>query len=201
MIQTGQTSGKLVGKDFITAGIFSVLALIMFFVAAIANLMPQTYFAYSAVVMLLMAPVYLIFMAKVPKRWSIALFFVVPSLYLCLAGVEGIMAGATILGFAIVADIAVGRDRTSFKKLSLAYMIIAAALEIGTQVRLFLFTDDYLEQAVRIGLDPTYIDYLATNATFIMWGIFIVVTVVAALLGLFLGKRLASKQLEAAGIR
>ena len=200
MVQTGRTTDKLGGKDFITAGIFSVLALVMLLVAAVTNLLPQTYFAYSAVAMLVMAPVYLIFMAKVPKRWSITLFFVVPSLYLCLSGVEGIMAGAVILVFAAVADLVIGKDRTNFKKLSIAYLIIAAAFEIGTQVRLFLFTNDYLEQAVRIGLDQTYIDYLAANATFATWGIFIAVTVVAAFVGLFVGKRLAGRQLKTAGI-
>lgn len=201
VVQTGRASGKLVGKDFITAGIFSVLAFASMLVAAVTNMMPITYFAYSAVSMLIMASIYLVFMGKVPKRWSIPLFFLVPCLYLCLAGVEGIIAGATILAFAVVADLVIGRDRTSFKKLSIAYLVIAAAFEIGTQVRLFMFTDDYLQQAVRIGLDQSYIDYLAANATYATWGIWIVVTVVAALAGLFIGKRLARRQLEAAGVK
>lgn len=200
VVQTG-TSGKLVGKDFITAGIFSVLAFVSMLVAAVANITPTTYFAYAALSILLIAPIYLVFMGKVAKRWSIPLFFFVPCTYMCLGGVEGIMAGATILAFAVMADLVIGRNRTSFKKLTIAYLVIAAAFEIGAQVRLFMFTDDYLQQAVRIGLDQSYIDYLAANATYATWGICIIITVVAAVMGLLIGKRLARRQLKAAGIK
>lgn len=200
MVKTGQTTGKLIGRDFITAGIFSALALVTMMIASVANLVPQAYFAYSAVTMLFMGPVYLLYTSKVPKRWAIVLFCVMPALFLCLSGAEGIMAAITIIAFAVVADLIVGTDRLNFKKLAIAYAILAMALEIGTQVRLFLFTNDYLQNAVKNGLDQSYIDYLSQNATFTTWGIFIVITIAAAIAGLLIGKFLAKKQLEKAGI-
>ncbi|MGL6201893.1 MAG: MptD family putative ECF transporter S component [Lachnospiraceae bacterium] len=192
---------KLQAKDYINIGIFSAILMVMYLIASVTNLMPASYLFYSPATAFLGAIPYMIIMAKVPKRGAVILFSIVPLLYfLLLAGVEGVIVAAFIVVFSVFAEIILGNDRTSFKRLLISYLIYSCWNAVGGQFRLFVFTDSYLEYAESIGLAAPYVDYLRSHATTISWILIIAGSLLAALLGVLFSRAIFKKHLKKAGV-
>lgn len=192
---------KLQAKDYINIGIFSAILMVMYLIASVTNLMPASYLFYSPATAFLGAIPYMIITAKVPKKGAVILFSIVPLLYfLLLAGVEGMIVAAFILVFSVCADLILGNDRTSFKRLLISYLVYSCWNAVGGQFRLFVFTDSYLEYAEAIGLAESYVDYLRSHATTLSWVLIIAGSLFAALLGVLFSRAIFKKHLKKAGI-
>lgn len=191
---------KLMAKDFITLGIFSAISSVLMFICAITNMTPHTYLLYPVLYALVNGVIFILIMTKVPKKGAVVIFGIVPAICLAATGVEGMIVALSFIICAIVADLVIGKNRLNFKKILLGYLIYSCNLSIGGQFRLFVFTDDYLEWASKGGLNETYVESMRKIATFGNWAICIIATLVAALIGAYIGKALLKKHLERAGI-
>lgn len=192
---------KLQAKDFINIGIYSALLIVMYFFASFTNLAAVTYMLYSPITAILGAIPFMMAMVKVPKKGALILFSIVPILFfLVIAGFEGVVIASFIALFSLIGDFILGKSRTDFMRLSLTYVIFSSWNAIGGQFRLFLFTDSYLEWATGLGLSESYIAFLRQYATLWMWGIIILSSVIAAVIGMVISRHLFSKHFKKAGV-
>lgn len=190
---------KLNSKDYITLGIYSAISFVIMLVAGITNLSPYTYLLYPITYALFNGVIYLYIVTKIPKKGAIILMNIVPILYLACTGVQGIISAASILIFAVIAEIIVGSDRTNMKKIQLSYLVFTAWASIGGEYRFFLFSEGYFTEALKSGLDPAYVNTLRGFVDFKWWIGTILVTIVASFLGMKLGAAIVKKHLKKAG--
>ena len=196
-----ENADKLQVKDYINIGIFSAILMVLYLAASMTNLTPVTYLIYSPATAFVGAIPFLFITTKIPKKGTVLLFSVVPFLYfILLAGVEGMIVAAFLAVFAIIAELILRNDRKNFKKITLAYIVLAMWNAIGGQFRLFVTTDSYLEYAKNLGLSEIYIEYLRTHVNYLTWVIVIVGSILAALVGIYLSRLIFKKHLSKAGI-
>lgn len=191
---------KLKAKDFITLGIYNVLFVIAMLIAGITNLTPYTYLFYPFTGALFSGFIFLLAVAKVPKKGCIVLMSFVMILYLAATGVQGMISAASILIFAIIAEIILGSDRKNSKRIMTAYVVFTCWMSIGGEFRMFVFPDSYFAEALQSGLDPSYVEILRGMSSWGWWLISIAAGFVGAFLGILLAKSLMKKHLQRAGI-
>lgn len=191
---------KLKAKDFITLGIYNVLFVIVMLIAGITNLTPYTYLFYPFTGALFSGFIFLLAVAKVPKKGCIVLMSLVMIIYLAATGVQGMISAASILIFAIIAEIILGSDRKNSKRIMIAYVIFTCWMSVGGEFRMFVFPDSYFAEALQSGLDPSYVEILRGMSSWGWWLISIAAGLVGAFLGILLAKALMKKHLQRAGI-
>lgn len=191
---------KLKAKDFITLGIYNVLFVIVMLIAGITNLTPYTYLFYPFTGALFSGFIFLLAVAKVPKKGCIILMSLVMIIYLAATGVQGMISAASILIFAIIAEIILGSDRKNSKRIMIAYVVFTCWMSVGGEFRMFVFPDSYFAEALQSGLDPSYVEILRGMSSWGWWLISIAAGLVGAFLGILLAKALMKKHLQRAGI-
>jgi conserved hypothetical integral membrane protein TIGR02185 len=191
---------KLKAKDFITLGIYNVLFVIVMLIAGITNLTPYTYLFYPFTGALFSGFIFLLAVAKVPKKGCIVLMSLVMIIYLAATGVQGMISAASILIFAIIAEIILGSDRKNSKRIMIAYVVFTCWMSVGGEFRMFVFPDSYFAEALQSGLDPSYVEILRGMSSWGWWLISIAAGLVGAFLGILLAKALMKKHLQRAGI-
>lgn len=191
---------KLKAKDFITLGIYNVLFVIVMLIAGITNLTPYTYLFYTFTGALFSGFIFLLAVAKVPKKGCIVLMSLAMIIYLAATGVQGMISAASILIFAIIAEIILGSDRKNSKRIMIAYVIFTCWMSVGGEFRMFVFPDSYFAEALQSGLDPSYVEILRGMSSWGWWLISIAAGLVGAFLGILLAKALMKKHLQRAGI-
>lgn len=191
---------KLKAKDFITLGIYNVLFVIVMLIAGITNLTPYTYLFYPFTGALFSGFIFLLAVAKVPKRGCIVLMSLVMIIYLAATGVQGMISAISILIFAIIAEFILGSDRKNSKRIMIAYIVFTCWMSVGGEFRMFVFPDAYFAEALQSGLDPSYVEILRGMSSWGWWLISIAAGLVGAFLGILLAKALMKKHLQRAGI-
>lgn len=191
---------KLKAKDFITLGIYNVLFVIVMLIAGITNLTPYTYLFYPFTGALFSGFIFLLAVAKVPKRGCIVLMSLVMIIYLAATGVQGMISAISILIFAIIAEFILGSDRKNSKRIMIAYIVFTCWMSVGGEFRMFVFPDAYFAEALQSGLDPSYVEILRGMSSWGWWLISIAAGLVGAFLGILLAKVLMKKHLQRAGI-
>lgn len=191
---------KMEGKDYITCGIFSAISLVVLMVAAVANITPYTALLYTSVYALLNGVVFLLLNAKVPKRGMIVLFSIVPILFFMVRGWENMLVALSMLVFALLAELIIGKDRLNMKRITIAYVVYTAFLSIGGSAGMFLNTDVYCDNALSRGVSPDMVEALRGLLNYGTWAIMIAATAVASVLGIYLGRSLLKKHLKKAGL-
>ena len=198
-MQTMMKQGLSV-KDLVTVGIFTALFLVFALVGGI-------FFAPNPVLTFYMpvgsaplcGPVYLLLLAKVPKRWAVTILGAILCLVWFVTGMHWAMAlGYLIAG--ILADLTAGtggyRSRT---RNALSYLLLSLG---GTGSYLVFFADPegWASTMLGNGTEQSYIDTMRMTGTTGILLAMLLGTVLAAALSTFVGGRMLKKQFEKAGI-
>ena len=148
---------------------------------------------------LLCGPVYLLLLAKVPKRWAVTILGAILCLVWFVTGMHWAMAlGYLIAG--ILADLTAGtggyRSRT---RNALSYLLLSLG---GTGSYLVFFADPegWASTMLGNGTEQSYIDTMRMTGTTGILLAMLLGTVLAAALSTFVGGRMLKKQFEKAGI-
>ena len=196
-MQTTMKQGLSV-KDLVTVGIFTALFLVFALVGGIffaPNPVLTFYMPVGSA--LLCGPVYLLLLAKVPKRWAVTI------LGACLVWFVTGMHWAMALGYliaGILADLTAGtggyRSRT---RNALSYLLLSLG---GTGSYLVFFADPegWASTMLGNGTEQSYIDTMRMTGTTGILLAMLLGTVLAAALSAFVGGRMLKKQFEKAGI-
>ena len=172
-------NNKLQGKDLITIGIYTALYIVAIFVASVANVTPLTFMFYPAISSLLGAVFFVMLATKVQKFGAVIIWVVVA---------------------AIIAQVILSKSGYKSMKAITGSYILISVFSIGGYAQLFLFTDQYLEEAARRGLSDAFVSGLESYSTIGFLLIMIVVTAICALLGCLFAKTVLKMHLLKAGV-
>ena len=187
-------------RDLILIGVFAVLLLMCAMVTGGPLAATPTltfYFPIGASV--LAGPVFMLFLAKVPKRGALMIVGVV----LCILGTATGMHWGMNFGyllFSCVAALIAGAGRFKNMKLNILAYIVYSFGPMGTYFVFFLNRDAWIKFMLGKGTQQEYVDKMTGVATSTTIVIMVVGTVIVALLSGLLGARLMKKQFVKAGI-
>ena len=121
-------SKKLETRDFISVGIFSLIyAVVAFVIGGVAQMTPVTFPFMPMIVALFTGTVFMLYVAKIPKKGALSILGVIAAILLFITGMFWMMS-VFFLVFGVIADfICASADFRSFKKNLLAYCVMALA--------------------------------------------------------------------------
>ena len=198
--QRRPASMRLGSRDLITLGVYSVLYVVVMLVAG-------TPFAFSPVLTYALpvsaaffcAPVYLLLVAKVPRRGAVAILGAVVGLVLFVTGMFWLWAvAALVLGVAAGEIAALGRFRSPGLN-TVSYVVLALA-PLASYVMVWINQQSYRAYLVGKGTDDSYMNTMIAAANQWLLVAIVVGTLLAAWLGTLLGRRMLARHFTRAGI-
>ncbi|WP_314716901.1 MptD family putative ECF transporter S component [uncultured Actinomyces sp.] len=198
--QRRPASMRLGSRDLITLGVYSVLYVVVVLVAG-------TPFAFSPVLTYALpvsaaffcAPVYLLLVAKVPRRGAVAVLGAVVGLVLFVTGMFWLWAVAALALGVVAGEVAaLGRFRSPGLN-TVSYMVFALA-PLASYVMVWVNQESYRAYLVGKGTDAAYMDSMFAAASYWLLVAITVGTLLAAWLGTLLGRRMLARHLTRAGI-
>ncbi|MBW6409619.1 MptD family putative ECF transporter S component [Clostridium weizhouense] len=187
-------------KDFVTVGIFSALfAAVTMVGGAIFASNPVLTFLLPPVVALITAPVYLVLIAKVPKHGAILILGILMACIMFVTGMYWMWSIAYIV-FAIAAELISGVKNFKSMKLNILGYIVFSVNPLITYSMLWINQKKYIEYLISKGTEKAYMDTMVATAQDWMLPAMIIGTLILALIGAMIGKKLLQKQFEKAGI-
>ncbi len=194
------TAGKLSIRDLVTTGIFGALLLAAAAVGGIGfAITPTLTFYFPLGASLLPGPIFLLYLAKVPKRGGLPLIGIVVALLNLVTGMHwGNAVGAVVC--AILAELVAGIGMFKSKKLNtLAYMVYSYAM-MGSYVVYFIDPVGWAARMLGNGTSQDYIDQMNAAAGSTTLIIMIVGVAIVSFISASVGNVLLRKQFEKAGI-
>ena len=192
---------KLQTKDFISIGIFSLIySVVAFVVGGIAQMTPLTFPLMPACIALFTGTVFMLYVAKIPKRGALTCLGVIGGILLFITGMFWMMSVFFII-FGFVADfICQSGNFKSFRKNLLAYCVFALS-PMGAYIPMAIMPAQFDEFMRRKGDVSSFEGII--NAIRINWWVIplmILGTIICAIIGGFIGKKLLKKHFEKVGI-
>lgn len=187
-------------KDLVTTGIFSALFLIFSMVGSILFAPnPVLTFLTPLASALFTGPIYLLLVAKVPKRGPIIILGLLMGIVFFVTGMYWTMSVSYILlGF--IADIIAknGKYKDDFKN-TLSFMFFSLST-IGSYVMLWINQNAYIKYLTDRGTDRAFMDTMISTMQSWMLPGMILGTLLTAFISAAIGKKLLKKQFEKAGV-
>ncbi len=198
--QTKVTTKGLSVKDLVTTGIFTAMFLVFTLVGGIffaPNPVLTFYMPIGSA--LLCGPIYLLMVAKVQKRWSVAILGILMGIIMFAAG----MHWAYSLGFilmGIIADLVAGLGQYRSKKVNIISYMLLCLGGTGSYLVFFANPGSWAKTMLGNGTEQGYIDTMQETGNTWILTIMIVGTLAAAAVSAFAGYKMLKKQFEKAGI-
>lgn len=187
-------------KDLVTVGIFTALFLVFALVGGIffaPNPVLTFYMPIGSA--LLCGSVYLLMLAKVQKRWAVAILGTILCIVWFVTGMHWAMTlGYLVMG--VIADLAAGSGNYQSRKInSLSYILLSLG---GTASYLVFFAnpDGWARTMLGNGTEQSYIDAMRSAGSAWILIVMLAGTVLAAALSAFVGCKMLNRQFEKAGI-
>ncbi len=199
---TTQTINKnLQTRDFISVGVFSLIyAAVAFVIGGIVQMTPVTFPFMPPVVALFTGTIFMLYVAKIPKRWAITILGVIGGALIFVTGMFWMMAVFFVV-FGFLADLicASGQFR-SFQKTIIAYCVMSLS-PMGAYVPMAVMPAQFDAFMKNKGNFETFSDVIHSIGAH-WWAVplMAVVTILFALIGGLIGRRLLKKHFEKAGI-
>ncbi len=192
---------KLQTRDFISVGIFSLIyAAVAFVVGGLAQMTPITFPFMPMVVALFTGTVFMLYVAKIPKRGAIIILGIIAGILLLITGMFWMMSAFFIV-LGIIADfICASGQFKSFKKNMAAYCLFALS-PMGAYVPMAVMPAQFAEFMNKKGDISSFAGVIdAIGAQWWVIPLMLLGTVLCALAGGYIGKKLLKKHFEKAGI-
>ena len=194
-------SQKLQTRDFISVGIFSLIySAVAFIIGGIAQMTPITFPFMPLIVALFTGTVFMLYIAKIPKRGAITILGIISGILLFITGMFWMMSAFFVV-LGIIADfICASGGFKSFKRNMTAYCLFALS-PMGAYVPMAIMPaqfDEFMSKKGDVSSFAGVIDSIGAN----WWAIpaMLIGTILCAFIGGFIGKKLLKKHFEKAGI-
>ena len=192
---------KLATRDFISVGIYSVIySVVAFVIGGITQMTPITFPFMPLIVALFTGVVFMLFVAKIPKRGALSILGIIAGILLFITGMYWMMAVAfMVLG--VAADwICASKQYRSFKRNLLGYCVLSLA-PLGAYIPMVAMPAQFAEFMSGRGDSSAFSGILESLAG-AWWVIPVMIagTMACAVVGGFIGKKLMKKHFEKAGI-
>lgn len=199
-VQNSTVKKGLTVKDLIIMGVFGALLMVCSMIGGVFfAVTPTLTFYFSIGAALLPGPVFLLLLAKVPKRWALTIIGVIVSLLSLILGMHWGMCIGGLLG-SFFADLIAGTRNYRSRKMNVLAYIVYSFGPMGTYIAYFVNPQAWASTMLQNGTTQEYID--AMNASAAWWVLIVMVIGTALVAGLsgFVGSKLLRKQFEKAGI-
>ncbi len=197
---TEVAKGKLTIRDLVITGIFGALLLAAAAVGGVGfAITPTLTFYFPPGASLLPGPIFLLYLAKVPKRGGLTLIGVVVALLNLVTGMHwGNAIGAVVC--AVLAELIAGIGKFKSQKMNtLAYMIYSYAM-MGSYIVYFIDPAGWSARMLGNGTSQDYIDEMNAAAGSSTLIVMIVGVAIVSFISASVGNLLLKKQFEKAGI-
>lgn len=202
MASTSQTmDSKLQTRDFISVGVFSLIySAVAFVIGGIVQMTPVTFPFMPPVVALFTGTIFMLYVAKIPKRWAVTILGIIGGVLLFITGMFWMMSVFFVIcGFLADLICASGQFR-SFRKNLIAYCVMALS-PMGAYIPMALMPAQFDAFMQSKGNFDTFYDVIhSIGANW--WAVpsMTLITVLFALIGGLIGRNLLKKHFEKAGI-
>lgn len=162
-------------------------------------MMPALTFYYPVGAALLAGPVYLLMIAKVPKRGPA---FIASALMAIFCFITGMHIGMTIgyLIGGVLAEIVAHIANYKSKKMNILSYVFFCLGGTGTYIAYFINPQTWVNTMLEKGTTQEYLDSMLASTDWIVLVTMLIGTIVIALFSGFVGSKLLKKQFERAGI-
>lgn len=192
---------KLTVKDLVNIGVFSALYMIVSFILMMPMaIAPLLWLLWPAITGIFVGTIYILLMAKVPKKGAALLLGVITAIIYFGIGecTWTILLSFVVAG--IVTEIIRGvlgyRNQTSII-LSCGTLTIGF---IGSPLPMWLFQKSYMESIISMGMDPAYVNELQRLISPLSFIGFALIAFLGGVIGAFIGSKMLRKHFEKAGI-
>lgn len=198
---TDRKTNSLQTENFITIGVFSLIYFaVAFIIGGIAQMTPITFPFMPMIVAIFTGSVFMLYAAKTPKKGAVFILGILAGLLLFITGMFWMMSVFFIvLGF--IADrVAASGNFKSFRKNLTAYCIFALA-PMGAYLPMAIMPaqfDEFMRKKGNVSSFSDIIHSIGAN----WWAIpaMLLGTLICAIIGGMIGKKLLKKHFEKAGI-
>ncbi|MDO4772555.1 MAG: MptD family putative ECF transporter S component [Bacillota bacterium] len=186
-------------KDFVTMGIFFVIYFAVFFGVGMIGLIPILFLCFPFVSGVINGTTVMLYMAKVPKPWSIFLFGMLGPLFMWTMGHTYIVPAVAVV-FVGLAELCfrLGKFK-SFKYIALSYAFFSCWI-VGSLMQMLLVKERYIQMSLEVGMSPEYLDSLEKLISYPSMLLVTLGAFVGGLIGAFIGKKMLKKHFAKAGI-
>jgi energy-coupling factor transport system substrate-specific component len=187
-------------KDLIIMGVFAAILTVCSTIGGIFfAITPTLTFYFSIGAALLPGPVFLLFLAKVPKKGALTIIGVIVAALSLILGMHWAMGLGGLIG-SLLADIIAGMKKYRSKKMNILAYIVYSFGPTGTYFAYFIDPQAWANTMLKNGTTQDYINTMNNTADLSVLVIMIVGTILVAWLSGFVGSKLLKKQFEKAGI-
>lgn len=195
-----QTKKGLTVKDLIIMGVFAALLTVCSMIGGLfLAITPTLTFYFSIGAALLPGPVFLLLLAKVPKRGALTIIGVIIAALSLVLGMHWAMCLGGLIG-AGLADLIAGTKKYRSKKINMLAYIVYSFGPTGTYFAYFINPEAWASTMLKNGTTQDYINGMNNTASWVVLIIMIAGTVLAAWFSGFVGSKLLKKQFERAGV-
>ncbi len=189
---------KLNAKDLINVGIFTAIYFVLFFATGMIGYIPIMMVFLPLLCPFITGIPFMLFLTKVKRFGMITIMGIIVSVLMFILGhpwpilVFGILCG-------LVGDFILKAGGYKGWRTSVASYVIFSEWIAGAMIPLFFMRDTYFAQ-IRAGYGDTYTDSLMALTPIWVFGVMIVLVVIGAVAGAFLGRSVLKKHFKRAGI-
>lgn len=193
---------KLEVKDFITIGLFSALYLVVYalVITILGGIAPIIYFYTGSVMTFILGPVFMLFVSRTQKKYSVFIFNMI--VLLVLWAMHGGMIAVLAVGIPLAAIAEAFASKGNYKnyKLNTISYVFFSLWAMSMYSLLWLHKEKMLEEMVAYDYGETYISSMERLISPGVYISIIISIIVMAILGSLLGRRLLKKHFIRAGI-
>ena len=187
-------------KDLIIIGVFTaILSVCSMIGGTIFAVTPTLTFYYPIGAALLPGPVFLLLMAKVPKKGPLTIIGVLLASVGFLTGMHWAMCLGGLIG-AVLADVIAGLKGYHSKKVNIMAYIVYSLGPTGTYLAYFINPEAWAGTMLKNGTTQDYIDAMQSAADWWVLVVMYVGTILVAGISGYVGSKMLKKQFEKAGI-
>ena len=198
-----KTNNKWTVKDVITTVLLTVVLIGIHFIVITVSMVNQFFNCVLSpgVSMFFSAPVYILMVSRINKRFvSLASLTILGLVYL-LTGNWYLLPYFALLGLLCEVVLWKRGSYRNAKRLTFTWSMVSLFYIVSNLLPLWFFWDTFYAFAVASGMDQSYIDSYIQYYTSPGWLIFIVsFSVICGFLGSILGSRLIGKHFKKAGV-
>lgn len=170
--------------------------------AAVMNISGYTAVFYPAAAAFFIGILYVIVNCKVPKRWAVLIFGIVPCAYFFASGlIEGIVGSVGIIILSLIAEAILGKERPDAVKITVSGLVYTLYMSVIGMAENFLMTDKYCDDALAHGIDAAIVEQMREMYGMKwLWAVVVAATALCTFIGIAIGKAIMKKHLKKAGL-
>lgn len=190
--------GKLEAKDLINVGIFTAIYFVVFFATGMLGFIPILLLALPLLCPLVAGIPFMLFLTRVGKFGMVTIMGVILSILMLLTGHPWTVIPIGVV-MALAGDLVLKSGRyKNWGSIRLGYAVFSLWI-MGPMFPLFFMRNSYFAE-IRDGYGDTYADTLMAVTPTWVFALLVVLAVVGALAGAYLGKAALKKHFVRAGI-